>query len=138
MELFLKDREDDAARNIVPALSSGKVVIMDRYWLSNAAYQGALGMAPKLILAENQRLRLPAPDRTYLIDIDIDLAMKRIAERSGLAAELFEKREFLSKAREIFLTEGREEGCLILDGSLPVKDIHEAVFKDAAALLWTP
>ena len=56
LELFLRDREDDSRRNIIPALDSKRSVVMDRYFHSNAAYQGAMGLEAGRILAENRRL----------------------------------------------------------------------------------
>jgi dTMP kinase len=41
LELFLKDRAEHVEQLIRPALEAGKVVILDRYYLSTAAYQGA-------------------------------------------------------------------------------------------------
>ena len=34
LELFLRDREWNVKHNILPALKAGKIVIMDRYYLS--------------------------------------------------------------------------------------------------------
>ena len=41
---------------IKPALARGKIVITDRYYYSSVAYQGALGLDPDQILAENEAL----------------------------------------------------------------------------------
>ena len=51
---FIEDRREDVKNNIVPALSLNKVVLLDRYYYSTAAYQGALGLAPESILRENE------------------------------------------------------------------------------------
>ena len=48
------DRQEDVKEHIEPALKEGKVVIMDRYYQSNMAYQGARGMDPLLIKKENE------------------------------------------------------------------------------------
>ncbi|MBT3366067.1 MAG: dTMP kinase, partial [Nitrospina sp.] len=37
---FVNDRKEDIEINIMPALKENKVVIMDRYYFSTAAYQG--------------------------------------------------------------------------------------------------
>src|SRR6266550_1777 len=50
LELFLKDRAEHVKGLILPALSEGKVVLLDRYYLSTAAYQGARGADPVRIL----------------------------------------------------------------------------------------
>ncbi|MBE0710800.1 MAG: dTMP kinase, partial [Candidatus Aminicenantes bacterium] len=44
LELFVKDRRDNVAKNLVPALGAGKVVVLDRYYFSTIAYQGAKGI----------------------------------------------------------------------------------------------
>jgi dTMP kinase len=41
LELFIKDRKEDIKNNIKPALESGQIVILDRYFYSTLAYQGA-------------------------------------------------------------------------------------------------
>ena len=44
---FINDRKEDIETNIMPALKKHKVVLMDRYYFSTAAYQGALGLDPR-------------------------------------------------------------------------------------------
>ncbi len=46
VRLFIRDREDDVATNIRPALESGKMVLLDRYYYSNAAYQAPWASTP--------------------------------------------------------------------------------------------
>jgi dTMP kinase len=46
IEMFIKDRIDDSEQNILPSLKSGATVVMDRYFYSNAAYQGVSGSPP--------------------------------------------------------------------------------------------
>src|SRR4030042_5497767 len=41
LDLFIKDRKENVRNNIKPALSGRKVVILDRYYYSTIAYQGA-------------------------------------------------------------------------------------------------
>src|SRR5207302_10040024 len=55
LELFLKDRAEHVAKVICPSLAAGKVVVLDRYYLSTAAYQGARGADPGKILETNER-----------------------------------------------------------------------------------
>ena len=90
LKLFLKDREYDVKRNILPSLESGKMIIMDRYYFSNAAYQGAMGISPIFIIQENRRLKFPEPHRVYLIDIDPDTAI----ENACIQTAIYEKRRF--------------------------------------------
>ncbi len=116
MRLFLLDREDDAERNIIPSLNSGKMIVMDRYCYSNVAYQGAMGIPPDSILQENKKRGFPEPDRVYLIDIDPEEAMRRIANRnSDGSSDIFEKRLFLERVREIYLSIA-DDRFLIIDG----------------------
>ncbi|MBN2078284.1 MAG: dTMP kinase [Spirochaetes bacterium] len=127
--LFLLDRIDDAERRIIPALREGKIVIMDRYYHSNAAYQGAAGMAPERVIAENRAAGVPEPDRVYFIDIPPGIAMKRIALRNTGEGDIFEKERFLEKVREIFLSiaDGR---FIAIDGRGGVEEIFDEVRRD--------
>ena len=68
---FVKDRKEDVKDNVLPALEAGKIVLMDRYFDSTIAYQGALeSMTIDEILEENSFA--PIPDLTLfgqLLDI---------------------------------------------------------------------
>jgi len=130
LELFLRDREDDSRRNIIPALDSKKSVVMDRYFHSNAAYQGAMGLEPDRILSENRRRSFPEPDRVYFIDIPPGTALRRISERNrGEHRDIFEKKTFMEKVREIFLAMA-DDTFLIIDGEKPEHEIHAMIIED--------
>src|SRR4051812_1992705 len=47
LDLFLKDRAEHVETVIRPALQRGDVVVLDRYYFSTAAYQGARGADPE-------------------------------------------------------------------------------------------
>lgn len=99
LELFIRDRSDDVQKNISPALSEGKLIVMDRYMHSNAAYQGRGGVTPREIIAMNLAKGFPLPDRVYFIDIDEKAALSRVANRKN-GIECFEKAEILRSIRE--------------------------------------
>ena len=100
LNLFIEDRQEDCDLNISPALSAGKTIVMDRYYYSNAAYQGAMGLNPDAIIRANRARNFPEPDIILLADIDPETSLERVKSR-GAAAEQFEKTAFLSRVREI-------------------------------------
>jgi dTMP kinase len=102
LDYFIRDRRWDVENNILPSLRAGITVVLDRYFYSNACYQGARGMDMNAIIDLNLSFA-PQPDLTYIIDVDVDRALARIrASRPGLA-ELFEKKDFLVKVRSNYL-----------------------------------
>jgi len=56
LDLFLKDRQEDVQYNILPALKQNFIIIMDRYYYSNVAYQSALGIDVNVIQALNEKI----------------------------------------------------------------------------------
>ena len=78
LELFIADRRWDVKENILPALAAGKSVVLDRYYYSNACYQGARGLDVQGILHANQEFA-PEPDIVFLIDVEVDRALARIS-----------------------------------------------------------
>ena len=75
--LFIDDRKVHVNNLINPALKAGKVVILDRYFFSTIAYQGALGLDPEKIRAENEAF-CPLPNAAFLIDIPTKIGIDRI------------------------------------------------------------
>jgi dTMP kinase len=102
LELFLKDRREHVNEFILPHLRDGFVVIVDRYYFSTAAYQGARGLDPQELLRQNEEFA-PEPDLLVLMDLDVDQGLGRVRTR-GDRANLFEQTESLRRAREIFLS----------------------------------
>ncbi|MBI3180176.1 MAG: dTMP kinase [Deltaproteobacteria bacterium] len=121
---FINDRKEHVQSVIAPALARGAVVIIDRYYYSTVAYQGARGLDPKELLAAN-RAFAPKPDLLVLLDVEPQVGLDRIHGR-GDRHDLFENLTELTKAREIFLSLN-EAHLLKLDGTLPAAEIHAAI-----------
>lgn len=121
LELFILDRKEDVARNILPRLEKCVTVIMDRYYYSSVAYQGALGIDPEKILRINEEFA-PKPDLTILLDISPEIAIERIKKTRTLTK--FEDIEYLRKVREIYLSLNSDE-IRRVDASKSIEEVKE-------------
>ena len=124
LEWFMNDRREDVEQNIEPALKAGKVVLMDRYYFSTAAYQGALGFDPQEIRADNERFA-PIPDRVLVFYISPEKSLERIeSSREGKSA--FEKSDYLIEVQKVFKSfTGSNIRFISSDPSL--EKVHEQV-----------
>ena len=101
LELFVRDRAENVAQNIAPALLAGRPVIADRYILSNIAYQSALGLSEGRIQKANAAF--PWPDLTVILNTPVETGLARIASgREGGPDIAFENRDYLSRVKEVF------------------------------------
>jgi len=121
LELFILDRVEDVEKNILPRINRCISVVMDRYYYSTVAYQGALGIDPNDILKKNEEIA-PKPDLTLIIDVSPETALKRIAERGKFTG--FEELEYLKKVREIYLSIKSDE-IVFVNGERPLKEVKE-------------
>src|SRR5687768_52761 len=94
LDLFLQDRRYDVAAHIKPALAAHKLVLMDRYYFSTMAYQGALGIDPEHIRRLNE-VFAPVPDLVFILLIPPTEALARIRQSRGQADDVFEREEYL-------------------------------------------
>ena len=113
LECFLNDRREHVQMSIKPALAEGKVVILDRYYFSTMAYQGARGFDPAEIRLRNEAFA-PQPDLLLILDLSVESAHGRIGARGDTANE-FEQRDTLSRCREIFLSLRDEPFACVID-----------------------
>ena len=113
LECFLNDRREHVEMSIKPALAEGKVVILDRYYFSTMAYQGARGFDPDEIRLRNEAFA-PQPDLLLILDLSVESAHGRIGARGDTVNE-FEQRDTLSRCREIFLSLRNESFARVID-----------------------
>lgn len=121
LQYFLSDRRQHVEETIKPALVEGKVVILDRYYFSTMAYQGARGFDPAEIRRLNEEFA-PVPDLLLILDLDVDTAHQRIGHRGDSTNE-FEKRDSLLRCREIFLSLKNEPFTRIIDSNGGLNDV---------------
>lgn len=124
LELFQADRRDNVKRHLKPALDQKKVVILDRYYFSTIAYQGAKGIDPERIRRENELFAVP-PDLVFILDIHPGHGLGRIEGR-GPRALLFEREDYLEKVRRIFHS-FQGERFVHLDASEAVETITSRI-----------
>lgn len=125
LQYFLDDRRQHVDEKINPALSEGKVVILDRYYFSTMAYQGARGFDPAEIRRMNEEFA-PIPDLLLILDLDVDTAHQRIGHRGDSANE-FEKKENLQRCRDIFLSLKDEPFARVVDSSGSLDDVSAKI-----------
>lgn len=123
--LFAAARLDHVNQLIAPNLASGKWVISDRFHDSTRAYQGLTGGVDEKLIRGLEELALNGhkPDLTIILDMDPEIAFRRIQERElegTLAAtgDRFEKEDldWHRKLREAFLEIARNnpERCVVI------------------------
>jgi len=124
--LFHDDRRDHVQSLIAPALSRDEVVILDRYYFSTMAYQGARGFDPVEIRKVNEAFA-PVPDLVMILEVPVSVAIERIGGRDG-ATNTFEKEDNLKACRAIF---DKLDDSFIrrIDATQSPEEVHQEVLK---------
>ncbi len=126
LELFLLDRKHDVEKNILPALKKGYIIVMDRYYYSTIAYQGARGIDIDKIKKMNEKIA-PKPDLVIILDVKPEIGIRRIKER-GDKPNKFEDLEYLEKVRKIFL-ELKDDNIVIVDANKNIEFVKNEVLR---------
>lgn len=131
LNCFIEDRREHVAELIRPALERGALVVIDRYYHSNAAYQGALGLDPLDIIARNEAFA-PRPDVVVLLDVVPSVGLERVQKR-GEGQDLFETIEALTRVRAIF---AELPGPFVrIDAKQPRPTVHQKIIEAVAPLV---
>jgi dTMP kinase len=134
--LFAAARDDHVRTVIQPALSQGTWVLCDRFSDSTRAYQGRLGKVAPAVLNAMQRVTIGdlKPDLTIILDVPVEVGLKRAAARRGAgAADRFEAEDikFHHELRDAYRQIAAEDPnrCVLIDAT-PDPDV-------VAAQVWT-
>ena len=90
--LFSSARAQLVREVIRPALDAGKIVIADRFFDSSVVYQGHGQGVPLEAIREVTRLAVGTlvPDRTFLLDVPVEVGLARSAWRAEAKWDRFE------------------------------------------------
>jgi dTMP kinase len=129
--LYSASRAQLADQIIVPAINGGTWVLTDRFVDATFAYQG-FGRGfdlESLRTIQEWTTKDLWPDRTILLDCDIDTAMARLGTRNGADRDRIEQEDYLfhQKVRNgyLALAQKEPERILVLNASKPLPEVVE-------------
>ncbi len=122
--LFAAARDDHVSTVIKPALNQGIWVLCDRFSDSTRAYQGSLGKVSPAVLNAMERVTIGdlKPDLTFILDVPVEVGMKRAAARRGTRApDRFEAEDvrFHQELREAYrqIAAAEPQRCVLIDAT---------------------
>jgi dTMP kinase len=122
--LFAAARDDHVRTVIEPALKQGIWVVCDRFSDSTRAYQGRLGKVAPGILDAMERVTIGdlKPDLTLILDVPVEIGMKRAAARRGAGApDRFEAEDvkFHQELRDAYrqIAADAPQRCVLIDAT---------------------
>ncbi len=122
--LFAAARDDHVRTVIQPALNQGIWVLCDRFSDSTRAYQGSLGKVSPAVLNAMERVTIGdlKPDLTIILDVPVEVGMKRAAARRGSGApDRFEAEDvrFHQELREAYrqIAAAEPQRCVLIDAT---------------------
>jgi dTMP kinase len=140
--LMVGDRRQHLFETIEPALAAGTVVLCDRYADSSRAYQGAgRGLGEAAVDELHRRWCPRVPDRTYLFDCPVEVALARVAKRRGASYDRFEKEEveFHRRVRAAYRRRARKEPgrFVVIDASRSADNVFLSLEENLQSLFRT-
>lgn len=123
--LFVKDRKEHIEYMIKPALEEGYFIILDRYFYSSVAYQGAKGIDINRIMNLHKDFIIK-PNIVFIFHLPIDIALNRIISKRGIA-DRFENETYLKKVDKIFHS-FNEPFIYHIDTNKDIKIINDELF----------
>ena len=125
LSLFVKDRKEHIEYMIKPALEEGYFIILDRYFYSSVAYQGAKGIDINRIMNLHKDFIIK-PNIVFIFHLPIDIALNRIISKRGIA-DRFENETYLKKVDKIFHS-FNEPFIYHIDTNKDIKIINDELF----------
>jgi len=143
--LFAAARDDHVRTVIQPALNQGTWVLCDRFFDSTQAYQGSLGSVPMDLIKAMQRVTIGnlKPDLTIILDVPVEIGLKRAAERRGDGApDRFEAEDlqFHEELRRAYrqIAADDPQRCVLIDANADPDAVAARVWTALREHIFTP
>ncbi len=129
--LYLLDMQSDK-KKIISELSSGSIVMSERYFVSTIAYQSAGNFDYEKAKAVEEIMALPRPDLIFYIDLEPEIAFERKKKQKG-KTDIFESaQEYMNKVRNVYEKLYSErygaKTWIRIDGTKSEKEISDLIF----------
>jgi dTMP kinase len=134
--LFAAARDDHVRTVILPQLNQGTWVLCDRFFDSTRAYQGSLGQVSPDILNALQRVTIGdlKPDLTIILDVPVEVGMRRATVRRGNgAADRFESENlsFHERLRAAYRNIAADDPgrCVLIDATSDPDSVSQVIWR---------
>lgn len=129
LRAFIEDRKEHVKTTIMPSLLDGSIVVLDRYYYSTIAYQGARLDESVCDLAIEMQSLAPRPDLAIVLDVSPTIGLFRISASRGEIPNAFEREDTLNNVRQIFLelSTCEDEPIVVIDGHASIHDVHRSI-----------
>ena len=124
-------RVEHVNKVILPALSAGKWVLSDRFYDATYAYQG---YGRDISIARIDQLRKfclndLTPDKTFLLDVDLQVSQARVSERGNKDRFEQEQLNFYHKVRQGYLqlAQNNPQRIKIINAEQTIQQVQQAI-----------
>lgn len=143
--LYAADFADRLENQIIPALKSGFIVLLDRYYYTALARDVVRGQDIEWV--KNLYDYAPEPDLVFYLDMPVDVLLKRIIGTTGLdfyesgrdvgfSTDFYKSFEiYQKKCLEQYNNMKAEYNFKSIDGTLSIKEIHEIMNDEVQKIL---
>jgi dTMP kinase len=133
--LFAAARDDHVRTVIQPALNQGIWVLCDRFSDSTRVYQGRLGHVAPAVLNAMERVTIGdlKPDLTIILDVPVEIGLKRAAARRGTGApDRFEAEDirFHQELRDAYrqIAANEPQRCVLIDANADAGTVAASIW----------
>ncbi|MBS6603901.1 MAG: dTMP kinase [Brachyspira sp.] len=143
--LYAADFADRLENQIIPALKSGFIVLLDRYFYTALARDVVRGQNIEWV--KNLYEYAPEPDLVFYLDMPVDILLKRIIGTTGLdfyesgrdvgfSTDFYNSFEiYQNKCLEQYNKMKSEYNFISIDGTKSIQDIHKIMNEEVQKLL---
>lgn len=145
--LYAADFADRLENQIIPALKSGFIVLLDRYYYTALARDVVRGQDIEWV--KNLYEFAPEPDLVFYLDMPVDVLLKRIIGTTGLdfyesgrdvgfSTDFYKSFEiYQNRCLEEYNRMKSEYGFISIDGTKSIEEIHNEMKKHVQEILDT-
>ncbi len=129
--LYLLDMQSDK-KKILGELSSGNMVMSERYFISTIAYQSAGNFDYEKAKAVEEIMALPRPDIVFYIDLEPEIAFERKKKQKGKTDRFESAKDYMNKVRNVYEKLYAErygaKTWIRIDGKRSEREISDLIF----------